>query len=68
MTTINFECRHCGGLFDADVGDVAVNEQTLRRAFEKPVRCPQCGPRSLDQFLLTELGQTQMSEATWHDF
>ena len=42
-----------------------INEQTMRPDFEKPIICPRCGERTIDDVLLTELGQSQMTEATW---
>ncbi len=61
---INFECKKCKGIFDSDVGLVKMNEQTFRPDFEKPITCPICGVRTIDEVFLTELGQSQMTEAT----
>jgi len=61
---INFECKKCNGIFDSDVGTIKINEQTFRPDFEKPIRCPKCGVRTIDEVFLTELGQSQMTEAT----
>lgn len=61
---INFECKKCGGLFDCDVGTVTVPEDSFRPHFEKEIVCPSCGRRSIDEVLLTELGQSQLTEAT----
>jgi hypothetical protein len=36
----------------------------MRPTFEKPIVCPHCGQKSIDEVLLTELGQSQMTEAT----
>jgi hypothetical protein len=41
-----------------------MNEQTFRPDFEKSIMCPKCGVRSIDEVFLTELGQSQMTEAT----
>ena len=60
----NFKCKKCGGLFDCDVGTVTVPEDSYRPNFEKEVVCPTCGHRSIDEVLLTELGQSQLTEAT----
>jgi hypothetical protein len=38
----------------------------MRPIFEKDIVCPRCGKRSIDEVLLTELGQSQMTEATWN--
>jgi len=64
--TINFKCKKCRKEFDCDVGKIGINEKTMRPNFEKPIVCPQCGNRTIDEVLLTELGQSQMSEATWN--
>ena len=61
---INFECRKCGGIFDRDVGTVALPEDSERPIFEKSIVCPRCGQRSMDGVFLTELGQSQLTEAT----
>ena len=61
---INFECKKCGGIFDCDVGNVGVNETTYRPQFENDISCPNCGKRSIDDVLLTELGQGQLTQAT----
>ena len=61
---INFECKGCHQEFDCDVGGIGINEKTLRPDFEKPIICPRCGQRTIDEVFLTELGQSQMTEAT----
>jgi len=61
---INFECKKCGSIFNADVGEITMNEKTFRPEFEKPLTCPKCGVRTVDEVLLTELGQSQMTQAT----
>jgi hypothetical protein len=61
---INFECKKCGGIFDCDIGVVTLSENSYRPHFEKKIICPTCGPRSMDDVLLTELGQSQLTEAT----
>jgi|GEM_PF-802909 hypothetical protein len=63
-TEINFECKKYGGIFDCDVGKVSVSEETGRPQFEKGIHCPQCGERSVDDVLLTEIGQSQLTAAT----
>lgn len=62
---INFECKECGGIFDFDVGTVSVSEESFRPQFENEIICPKCGHRSIDDVLLTELGQSQLTEATF---
>lgn len=61
---INFECKKCSGIFNSDVGIIKINEQTFRPDFEKPIICPKCGIRTIDEVFLTELGRSQMTEAT----
>ncbi len=58
---INFQCKKCKKIFDSDVGSIKMNEKTFRPDFEKPITCPQCGVRTMDEVLLTELGQSQMT-------
>lgn len=62
---INFECKKCGCVFDSDVGAVSISEDSFRPQFENEIICPKCGKRSIDDVLLTELGQTQLTEATF---
>ncbi len=61
---INFECRECGGIFDCDVGTVTMPEDSHRLSFEKQILCPKCGQRSKEDVFLTELGQSQLTQAT----
>jgi hypothetical protein len=61
---INFQCKGCNQEFDCEMGKIGINDQTFRPDFEKPIICPRCGERGLDDVLLTELGQSQMTEAT----
>ena len=60
---INFQCRQCRILFDVDVGHITMSPEAQRPQFEHPLRCPHCGPRSMDQVWLTEVGQTQLTAA-----
>ena len=61
---IRFEWKKCGKEFDCEMGKIEINEQTKRPNFEKPLICPRCGKKTIDEVLLTELGQSQMTEAT----
>ena len=61
---INFECTNCKRIFDCDVGLVTLPEDSLRPHFENEIVCPSCGKRSMDEVLLTELGQSQLSSVT----
>ncbi|MFH1323483.1 MAG: hypothetical protein ABIH80_06640 [Methanobacteriota archaeon] len=61
---INFECKKCGNVFDCEVGEITLSENSYRPCFEKKIICPTCGERTIDEVLLTELGQSQLTEAT----
>ena len=61
---INFRCKKCRMVFDCEMGKIGINETTMRPDFEKPIICPRCGERTMDEVLLTELGQSQLTEAT----
>ena len=61
---INFECKKCQKEFDCEMGKIGVNEETWRPDFENHIICPNCGERTIDDVLLTEIGQSQMTEAT----
>ena len=61
---INFQCKKCRQDFDCEMGKIGINELTMRPDFEKPIVCPRCGERSMDEVTLTEFGQGQMTEAT----
>jgi DNA-directed RNA polymerase subunit RPC12/RpoP len=62
---INFKCTKCKKIFNSDVGNVSINEKTFRPDFENDINCPKCGIRTIDQVTLTELGQSQLTEATF---
>lgn len=61
---INFKCKKCKKLFDYNVGKISIDEKTMRPIFSKGIECPKCGKRTLDEVVLTELGQSQLTEAT----
>lgn len=61
---INFECKKCKNEFDCEIGAIGINEKTWRPDFEKPIICPECGERTMDEVFLTEIGQGQMTAAT----
>ena len=42
----------------------SINENTMRPDFEVDIYCPKCGKRTIDEVILTELGQSQMTDAT----
>lgn len=60
---INFECQHCKAIFDSEVGQIDYQPGEERPTFEKTIRCPSCGPRTMDQVWLTETGQGQLTQA-----
>jgi hypothetical protein len=62
---INFRCKKCRTEFDCEMGKIGINQTTMRPDFERPIVCPRCGERTMDEVLLTELGQSQLTEATW---
>jgi len=61
---INFKCIKCKKVFDSDVGKISINKNTMRPDFEVDIYCPKCGKRTIDEVILTELGQSQMTDAT----
>jgi len=61
---VNFECKRCRRTFDCDVGSVSLLEDSERPHFEKGLLCPTCGELTIDDVWLTELGQSQLTEAT----
>lgn len=60
----NFECKRCHCTFDCDVGSVTLPQNSDRPHFEKQLRCPTCGELTMDDVWLTELGQSQLTEAS----
>lgn len=62
MPEINFQCKKCGRIFDFDVGNISFELVDERPQFEKQISCPRCGYLTLDEVILTELGQTQLTE------
>ena len=62
---INFECQKCRTLFDCDIGTVTFPENSNKPNFEKEIIYPKCGSLSMDEVLLTEIGQSQLTEVTF---
>ena len=60
MAVLNFSCKKCKKIFDCDVGKITFS---AKPKFEKEIICPKCGVISIDNVLLTEIGQTQLTEA-----
>ena len=46
---INFECKKCRKEFDCEMGQIGINEMTMRPDFEKPIVCPRCGEMTMDE-------------------
>jgi len=61
---INLKCTKCKKVFNSNVGKIIINEETMRADFELDIHCPNCGKISVDDVILTELGQSQLTEAT----
>jgi ribosomal protein L44E len=62
---INFKCKKCKKVFNYNVGKVSVDEKTMRPIFSNGIKCPNCGKRTIDEVILTEMGQSQLTEATF---
>lgn len=63
MAIINFRCRRCNSIFDCDVGRITFPKKSGQRPkFENNIVCTKCGVISIDKVLLTEIGQTQLTE------
>ncbi len=64
MAELNFECRKCNSIFDNDVGTITFPiKPDQRPIFENDIVCPKCGVITIDNVLLTETGQTQITVA-----
>ena len=62
---IEFKCKKCSNIFTCDIGEATISEESFRPEFEKEIICPKCGKLSIDDVLLTEKGQGQLTEATF---
>ena len=56
---VNLKCKECKKTYDFEVGKVSLDEK-YSLVFEKETICPKCGAKGKE--LLSELGQTQMTE------
>ncbi len=56
---VNLKCGECRKVFDYEVGEPHLNEQSWMLEFENIPICPFCKAKGKE--LLTELGQTQMT-------
>ncbi len=62
MAELNFECKKCRKIFDSNVGTITFpTEPGQRPKFENSIVCPSCGVLTIEDVLLTELGQTQLT-------
>lgn len=61
---IEFVCKKCSNIFTCDIGEATISEKSFRPEFEKEIICPKCGKLSIDDVLLTEKGQSQLTDAT----
>jgi rubredoxin len=58
---VNLKCGQCKSNYNFDVGEPST-DKNMRLVFEHKPVCPKCG--AIDKELLSELGQSQMTE--WH--
>ena len=63
---IEFKCKKCSNIFTCDIGEATISEESFRPEFEKDITCPNCGKLSINDILLTEKGQGQLTEATFN--
>ncbi len=59
MTTINLKYKKCNHHFNFETGKITFGKIL---SFEKEINCPKCGKVEMNDFGLTELGQTQVAE------
>lgn len=66
---INFLCLKCGIEFDCDVGEIDFTMEDGMPGYEHSIVCSRCGAKYTgegdnfsDNFELTEIGQSQMTE------
>lgn len=64
MAIINFECKKCGKEFDCETGKITFGDIL---DFEKDIICPNCGRLDKKDILLTEYGETQISQLYFKD-
>jgi len=58
---VNFKCGKCRQFYDYNVGEPGMDKNYKLVFSNKPI-CPKCN--AIDKELLTELGQSQMTD--WH--
>jgi len=62
MPFINFKGKEGKRVFDFEVGKISFELGDKRPQFENQIKCPNCGPLTLAEVELTEVGQTELTE------
>lgn len=57
---VNFNCKKCKANYDFEVGEPSM-DKSYKLVFENKPKCPDCFS---DEVLLSEIGQSQLTE--WH--
>jgi hypothetical protein len=60
--TVNFQCKKCTQSFDCNIGNIQFTPSTGNPIFEKSVLCPTCGKLDKGDYILTEIGQSELTE------
>ncbi|MFA6994748.1 MAG: hypothetical protein WC246_03940 [Candidatus Paceibacterota bacterium] len=58
---VNFKCGGCKHIYDFEVGEPSM-DKNYKLVFQNKPICPKC--QAIDNVLLTERGQSQMTD--WH--
>lgn len=58
---VNFKCGKCKHIYDFEVGEPSM-DKNYKLVFQNKPTCPKC--QAINNVLLTELGQSQMTD--WH--
>lgn len=64
---IEFKCKKCSSIFTCESGNTGISEESFRPEIEKEIICPECGKLSIDDVLLTEKVQSQLTELCFED-
>ena len=62
---VNFNCGKCNANYDYEVGEPSM-DNNMKLVFENKPVCPKCGDS--EKILLSELGQSQITEWDMKDF
>lgn len=57
---LEFECKTCLQVFENEMGDVSF--ETDPPTFQRNPNCPLCGQKEIEEVLLTEIGQGQLTK------